>query len=388
MTKTIFNMFFSKPKSYLGVDLGAHGIKLVELKQEKNRPVLFTYGYGSERKNIHKLFAPTEKTVEDLLKSKSSAVGKEIRLQDLPEAQDPKQIENYAADLKAVCKMSKIVSKFATASLPISSVFHTVVNLPQLDRKEFDAVLKAEVKKLLPLPIEEMVLDYQIIKNGEKNQKVIVNAVSKKLVTFYTQVFTKAGLILQALEPESVALARSLVGRDTAVTMLIDMGAERTNFFIIDQGAPITHHSLTLGGDKIDVLLQKALGVENGEVEQIKTDLFRFQSSGGKNSLDKEKFLALLNPVIDPIVKQIEYGFEVYLRQSGNEEKKPEKIILTGGAASLSYLAQFLADKFQMRCFLGDPWARVVHQEKLKPVLNEIGPRMSVAIGLAMRKIV
>lgn len=381
-------MFFSKPKSYLGVDLGAHGIKLVELKQEKNRPVLFTYGSSSEKKNIHRLFFGTEKNMEDLLQTKKNPVGGEVVMEKNPQAQDPKQVENYAEELKAVCKASKIVSRNATASLPISSVFHTVVNLPQMDKKEIDAVLKAEVKKLLPLPIDEMVLDYQIINNGQKNQKVIVNAVTKKLVTFYTQVFTKAGLILDALEPESVALARSLVGRDTAVTMIIDMGAERTNFFIVDQGAPITHHSLTLGGNKIDILLQKALEVGEDEVEQIKADLFRYQSILGKNSLDKEKFLNLIHPVVDPIVKQIEYGFDVYLRQTGNEEKRPEKIILTGGAASIPYLAQFLADKFHLRCFLGDPWARVVHQEKLRPVLNEVGPRMSVAIGLALRKIV
>ena len=381
-------MLFSKAKSHLGVDLGAHGIKVVELKQEKNRPMLFTYGSSSEKKNIHKLFSAEDRTVDDILAKKESLVGKEIKMEAMPEANDPQQIESYAADLRAVCKMSKIVSKSATASLPISAVFHAVVNLPQMDKKEFDAVLKAEVKKLLPMPIDDMALDYQVINNGQKNQKIIVNAVTKKLVTFYTRVFTKAGLVLEALEPESVALARSLVGRDNAVTMLIDMGAERTNFFIIDQGAPITHHSLILGGNKIDVLLQKSLGAKDDEIEQIKTDLFHYHAGGNKNSLDKNKFLSLLNPVIDPIVKQIEYGFEVYLRQTGNEGKRPEKIILTGGAARLPYLAQFLADKFQIRCFLGDPWARVVHQEKLKPVLNEIGPRMSVAIGLALRKIV
>ncbi|MDO9509743.1 MAG: pilus assembly protein PilM, partial [Candidatus Magasanikbacteria bacterium] len=130
-----------------------------------------------------------------------------------------------------------------------------------------------------------------------------------------------------------------------------------------------------------------ALGLTVEEVEQVKNDLFHY-NSGTKNSLDKDKFLSLLNPIIDPIVKQIEYGFDVYLHQVGNEEKKPEKIILTGGSAMLPYLSQFLADKFKMRCFLGDPWARVICQEKLKPVLNEIGPRMSVVIGLAMRKIV
>lgn len=125
-------MFFSKPKSYLGVDLGAHGIKLVELEEEKNRPVLFTYGNSTEKKNIHKLFDVKEKTAEDLVKDKTAP--KDTK-EELPNPEDQKQIMNYAADLKAVCKAAKVVSKSATASLPISSVFHAVVNLPQLEKK-------------------------------------------------------------------------------------------------------------------------------------------------------------------------------------------------------------------------------------------------------------
>jgi hypothetical protein len=37
--------------------------------------------------------------------------------------------------------------------------------------------------------------------------------------------------------------------------------------------------------------------------------------------------------------------------------------------------------------YLGDPWARVVYPVDLRPILDEIGPRFSVAIGCAMRDI-
>ncbi|KKQ55012.1 MAG: hypothetical protein US74_C0045G0015, partial [Parcubacteria group bacterium GW2011_GWA2_38_13] len=40
-----------------------------------------------------------------------------------------------------------------------------------------------------------------------------------------------------------------------------------------------------------------------------------------------------------------------------------------------------------MRVYLGDPWARVIYPEELKPALAEVGPRFSVAIGLAMKEI-
>jgi len=43
----------SKEKSYLGVDIGAHGLKIVELKNTKNRPQLWTYGILEQKLDIH-----------------------------------------------------------------------------------------------------------------------------------------------------------------------------------------------------------------------------------------------------------------------------------------------------------------------------------------------
>ena len=44
--------------------------------------------------------------------------------------------------------------------------------------------------------------------------------------------------------------------------------------------------------------------------------------------------------------------------------------------------------KFPLKVFVGDPWARTVYQDGLKQILDGLGPRMAVSIGLAMRNIV
>ena len=44
--------------------------------------------------------------------------------------------------------------------------------------------------------------------------------------------------------------------------------------------------------------------------------------------------------------------------------------------------------KFSMKVFVGDPWARTVYQDGLRQILDGLGPRMAVSIGLAMRNIV
>lgn len=170
--------------------------------------------------------------------------------------------------------------------------------------------------------------------------------------------------------------------------MIIDIGAERTNFCIIDNGTPVTHQSIESGGNKADKILQNILGVPHEQVEQVKYDLFENLALPNNKIISEQKFLDIFMPVIDPIVKEIEVSLEIFLRQSGNEGKRPEKIILTGGMGFVPYFSKYISDKFKVKSYLGDPWARIVYQEGLKPILSQIGPRMSVAIGLALKNLV
>jgi len=380
-------MFLSKSKSILGVDIGAGGIKVVELHKTKNRPVLFTYGLTTGRRDVH-----------DLVKAVSQQRGGELSLKtgtaskSIPAANQiftPEKVVEYAAVLKAICHKSRVTAKSAVVSLPVSAVFHAVVNLPPVKKNEFETILKAEVKKLLPRPIEEMTLDYQVLPAvvGEKSQRVLINAVAREVVVFYTQIFQKAGITLEALEPESTALERALIGRDQSVAMIVDVGAEHTNFFIIDGGVAITHNSVEIGGDRLDQLLSSAFGIDVNLVGRIKQDWFE-RLLVNKNAISKTEFLNFLRPVVDPIVKEIEYSFDLYLRQSGNLAKHPEKVVLTGGGAFFPFLAEYVSEQFKLKCYIGDPWGRVVYQDDLKTILHGIGPRMSVAIGLALRNMV
>jgi len=365
---------------------------MVELREEKKRPALWTYGLTTGSQDIHKVASvASEKTVDDLLRKREGGAATEKKTSGAGFVAmiDEAKAQKYADTIRAVRKNAKTVSTIATVSLPVSSVFHALVVLPVVNKNELDPILKAEAKKLLPRPVEEMALDYHILPSSteSKTQKVIINAVPRELVSFYSRVFQLAGLSLDALEPESAALARALIGRDTSLSMLIDMGAERTSFFIVDQSVPITHRSIESGGNKINSIMQNILDIDWKWGEQVKYDLMEYFSSLG-SAADPNKFLDIFMPVIDPIIKEIEYSFDIYLKQTGNEGKRPEKIILTGGAAIMPFLPQYISERFKIKCYVGDPWGRVIYQEGLRPVLRQIGPRMSVAVGLALRNMV
>ncbi|MEK7084013.1 MAG: pilus assembly protein PilM, partial [Patescibacteria group bacterium] len=261
--------------------------------------------------------------------------------------------------------------------------FHAVITLPPVEEKELSHHVEAKVKKMLPRPIEEMQVVHQKVPPRtpeEKDITLLVTAAPRRLVAFYTAIFQKAGLELDELETEAFAIERSLVGKDTATVMVVDIGAERTNFFIIDSGLPITHRSIQVGALAFDAIIEKRLGIPKDLIAQARIDASRLDGAG----VPIEPFLS----AIEPMVKEIQYNFDIFLHQSRNEGKRPEKIILTGGLSLFPPIQEYLKQQFQMKVFVGDPWARVVYQDGLRRVLDPIAPRMAVCIGLALRTIV
>lgn len=373
--------FFKKTKSSLGVDVGAAGIKLVELRLNKGRPQLITYAMADQALDVHGLAG--EKSVADLVHEKAPG---QIVNHAISLSEDPR-VSVYAGLLRQALKQARVVSEQAVASLPVSSVFHTVMTLPPVDKKELAHHVEAKVKKMLPRPIEEMQVVHQVIPQAvpagqkpDENIRVLVTAAPKDVVRFYTAIFERAGLALQELETEAFALERSLVGRDSATAMIVDVGAERTNFFIIDNRLPLTHRSIQVGGRDINRLLAEQWGVTVLEAERMKHELAYL----GRRDMPGETFASFL----DPIIKEIEYSIDVFAHQSGSPDKRPEKIILTGGDAVFPLIQQAISAAFPIKVFVGDPWARVVCQQSLRPILNMYGPRMGVCIGLALRNLV
>lgn len=379
------SLFGSEETSHIGVDIGAGGIKVVELEETEDRPQLWTYGLVDNPIDIH---LDTADTTPD--QSRDSETGDIILPEEQDdqtpqgeEALDEEKINTCAQTLEKLLKQSKVKGSKVTASLPVSYVFHTIVTVPDMEEESREEVIEAEVDKLISRPVGEMqIVHRETPKDNEEAdyQRFLVTAAPRNLVKFYTAIFQKAGLQLQELETEAFSLQRSLVGEDPSTVLVVDVGTERSNFFIMDKGLPMTHRSIEVGGETINSALKGLTELEGDNITQIKKDISRLK----EEDINPEPF----DQLTDPIIKEIEYGFDLYAHQSGNEQAKPEKIILTGGSSFFPPLARAIREYFDMKVFVGDPWARVVYQQGLKSLLDELGPRMSVSIGLALRNLV
>lgn len=369
----IFKRRKKKVSGLLGVDLGAGGMKVVELRKNGEKSVLGTYGYanyGSEFSRDAALDQPK--------------LGAEL--------------------LKKILKESKTEVTEAVVSLPSHEVFHSMVTVPVSikDKAEVNQYVRQQAAKLFKRPLEEMMLDLTLIDKPEKKKqkeeltadevveeaikqesgkvkvrRVLVSAAPKELVQKYVSLFSIAGVQLKALETEAFALIRSLVGKDRSRVMVIDMGYAHTCVTIVQDGIPYLHRTIQVGGNTITERIAASMSIDTEEAEQVKRDL----AVGPKTSVPP-----VLLDAFKPILHEIRFTLELFDQQDFHVYNTVDKIILTGGSAHLPYLDPFLSDALNLNIYLGNPWARVVTPTKLGPALDDIGPRMSVAIGLAMKK--
>lgn len=387
-------LFGSSKNSYLGVDIGVGGTKVTELRNEKNRARLVTYGF-SENPTDQNLDNPTD---------------------------DPKEA---ARVLREICRQAKVTTTKAVASLPISSVFSSVITVPRAQTdKDFEQVVQAQARKLIPVPLEEMVLDYKPVptvgdltkpaapdkkaekkpEKGDKNKKgeekkkegeaaeppdkptsiqVLITGASNAMVQKYVTIFKAAGLEMVSLESETFPLIRSLVGKDRSATMIVDIGAVRTNIVIVENGIPYVARSLDMGGNNFTKAMSASMGIGLPEAEQMKCDIKSVSDIYPGEGLPK-----IFSETVMPMVTELQYSINLYSEQGeGQPNKRIERVIVTGGGSALPALVEHLGRELNTKVYVGDPWARIVYPSGLRPVLDEVGYRFGVSVGLAMRDI-
>ena len=343
---------FSSDTTYLGIDIGDSSLKMVELKKKGSRLVLVGYGFTE---NVNG-----------------------VQFTKLDDA------DYLASAINKVRREAGIKSKRAVVSLPTFSVFSSIVSVVNNDRKVLPDAVREEARKVIPLPLEEMILDWKIIPAADgkesNNLSIFLTGSPKKLVRRYIEIFGKAKMELASLETETFSLIRCLMGNDPSTAMIVEIGANSTDIVIVRESIPIISRSLEVCSRTITNILAKNMNTTFAKAEQFKLDL-SLTLTGSSKSID---FPPVIVSAIQPILNEIEYMLDFFVT---NYKGKVDKVILSGGGAMMFGLPEYLSKKLEMPVFVGDPWARVDYPAELKGVISEVGPRLAVAIGLAMREI-
>jgi type IV pilus assembly protein PilM len=262
------------------------------------------------------------------------------------------------------------------------------------DPKQLTNAIRYRAQEVLPIPLEDAVLDYHILSeytdgDGNLRRRVLLVVAYRDLVERYTAACKKAGIRLAGIDLEAFAILRALApptedGAEpgTAALVVVSVGHDRTTFAVSDGSACQFTRVLDWGGSSLNSGIARALDLAPSEAEPIKLSLSLSEPSipAGLTSEQAEKVREAVLHELQAFARELVSSLQFYQSQTGS--LGIGEILLTGGTAHLPGFAAELAKLIGVRVRVGDPLANVKVSKKVDRELP-LGS-MAAAIGLGI----
>jgi type IV pilus assembly protein PilM len=351
----MFSLFGSK--TILGLDIGTSSVKLVELEPSSGGYRMTRFGYAS--------VAP-EAIVQGSFMN-ASAITDAVR-------------EAYES--------GGFKSKDVASSVSGHSVIVKQISLPSQSQSELDETIKWEAEQYIPFDINEVHLDYQIIRNEpvDGQMDVLLVAAKKDLIDDYVNVIGDAGLNLAIMDVDAFALGNLYEfnyepSQDSAVA-LVDIGASVININVMNGNVPVFTRDITSGGNQYTEEVQKTLSISFEEAEKIKIG-----AGGAEVSTDvvPQEVEEAMREVSDTLLSEVQRSLDFYRATTSNTPI--DKVVLCGGSANVPGLSRIFQERIDVPFEIIDPFQKI--QAAAGPndeeQLREMAPSLGVALGLGMR---
>lgn len=334
----------------IGLDIGSKTIKIVELDKSK----------GSYKLKASGIIGYKSNTPEHLADDKEIAVLSDV--------------------IRKLHKEAKIVGKEVVVSIPETQVYTRMIRFPLLTDSEVASAVKWEAEQYIPFPIEEAVIDYQIIDKRENATPpqvyVLLIAAPKLIINRYVKLIEMCKLEMVAIETELMAIARSICPIDQTV-MVADFGARSTNIAIVKNSSLMMSRSIPTAGDALTRAVAQGLGIEAQQAEEYK------KTYGLSSSNMDGKIKSILYPVLRMVSDEIKKAIHYY--QSESEGDPPKSLILTGGSAGMPEVASIMTELLGIEVSIGNPFTKIQIDPQALKQISGYAPFYAIAVGLSMR---
>jgi type IV pilus assembly protein PilM len=365
---TFFSSFFSKKgQSVIGIDIGSSAIKLVQIKKKRGKAVLETYGELA------------------LGPYAGYEVGRSTSLSN----------EKLAEALKDIIREAKTTTLLSGVALPLSSSFVTFISVPPVPEKQLAEVVSIEARKYIPVPINEVMLDYSVVPKedkiileeesigGEKMQRtspqdILVVAIHNEYLNNYRALSTDTKLETSFFELELFSTIRAVVEQGIQGVMVMDMGAQSTKLYIIERGVLRASHSINRGSQDITLAISKSLSLTVADAENLKRT---YGLSGGP---EYKELTEIITVNLDYIFYE---SNAVLLNYQKKFNKNISKVFLSGGGVLLKGLIDLAKISLQTEVVYADPFRKLETPAYFSNSFREVGPEFAVAIGCALRRL-
>ena len=341
---------FKKQRSLIGLDVGTHTAKAIELTQIGNEYVITAYAQN----DVVSEGGRTDAIVE--------------------------MLQGHVFRTRRVCS--------AVSGKSVIVRYLTMVKMSDDDLRN---AVRFEADKYIPFDIDEVVLDAQRLDEGgrrletlaDNEMRVLLVAVKRTLIEEHVGLVQSIGLQPDIIDVDAFALSNAYAFRsalapsieqENRVTALLDVGANKTNINVMRGGALCFTREIYLGGDDFTSAVAKRLGCELHQAEALKRE------PGDNYEILRDAVL----PSIDDLGNEIHLSFDYFENQF---DQPVDDVFLSGGGADLPLVAETFEKVFEKRTRHWDPTDNLRVDEAAVDVdlLTANAGQPATAMGLAAR---
>ena len=277
-------------------------------------------------------------------------------------------------------QFGRLQTNHAVVSLPESKSFVRVIQIPQMSDAEAENAIPFEAESFIPLPLDQVYLDWQKIGVIGDKMNILIIASPKEFVEKYIGIVEKAGIKIVALEVESQSCHRAMTAPGGNETMLIvDLDDYRSSLIMVEDGNLQFTSTIPVAGSAFTEGIARSLGISSAKAEMVKRKI------GIANTTEYPNIKTALLPILNNLTAEIKNILKFHNEHS---EKSATKILLTGGSAKLKNLVEYMTPQFsdmpEIVVGLANPWEHLPGLVS-PPIEPYDALSYTTAIGLAER---
>lgn len=302
-----------------------------------------------------------------------------------------------AAAISQLWRHAGFRSKKVSVGVANQKVVVRPIDLPYMPEQELRGAMQFQVQEYIPIPVEDAVLDFQILdeyvtEREERMMRVLLVAAQKEMVSNLVATVQRAGLDPVGVDVTPLALVRSVgeaegvLGQAGAGEAIVDVGAEITNIVVHEGGIPRFVRILLIGGTSLTEAVAAGLGVSFEDAENIKHRT-GISPSPAEAAAQADPAPRILEERAAAFINEVRGTIDYYLAQA--EATRISRVVLTGGGSKLHNLPARLTDAVHLPVEVGSVLRRLrvgrlrLSEDQLAEAEPLMGPSVGLALGMA-----
>jgi type IV pilus assembly protein PilM len=271
---------------------------------------------------------------------------------------EPAKLATTIQELLTQKMKGTLTTRRVALSIPAARCFIRSMTVPAAAAKNLGEAIQLEVEQYIPMPLKELYLDYQLIRQTPEGTELLVVAVPQKIVNSYLELASLAGLEVIMIEPTITANTRlfGAMEQTNIPTVIIDLGSLSSDVMVYDKTL-LTASTVASGGDTFTSILSKQFNISHDEAHFLKTKY------GLNKSLTQKDVRGALEPLLEQLVTEIKRILRYYSERVSNESEIGQLVIM-GGGSNMPGLTEYLTDSLRVPARQFAPWEKVTFSEK------------------------